>query len=116
MSTLLVIPVGLLSDLTQGIPRLVMRVGAPGGDPLTADAVQQISQTIASQSLLAVLVGVVLTVIVAGFAIASLIAARSRTALDSLARYSWAVLAGAGVWVMWSVVRLTRTQGSGKGH
>jgi hypothetical protein len=84
-----------------------MRVGAHGGGPLTAETAQQISATIASQSVLAVLVGILLTVIVGGFAIANLVAARSGTALDSLARYSWAILAGGGVWVIWSVVRST---------
>jgi hypothetical protein len=105
-STLLAVPVALLSQLTNGIPRLVMRVGVPGG--LAAEGtVQELSDRIADQSVLALLVGTLLTVIVGGFAVANLVAARSGTALESLTRYSWAVLVVVGIWAMWNAAQLT---------
>jgi len=107
-STLLVIPVAFLSHLTAAIPRLVMRVGAlAGGGQLSPEATQQTSATLSNQIVLVTFAGLAFSSILAVCAIANLFAAQSRTALDSLARYSWAVLAGVGVWAVWSLVRLT---------
>ena len=107
-STLLVIPAALLSYLTAAIPRLVMRVGAlASGSRLSPEVTQEASATIANQTVMVVLVSVALAAILVMFAIANLFAARSRAALDPLDRYSWVVLAGVGVWVAWSLVRLS---------
>jgi hypothetical protein len=107
-STLLVIPVAFLSHLTAGIARLVMRVGALARvDQLSPEATKQTSATLANQIVLAVFAGLAFSSILVVCAIANLFAAQSRTALDSLDRYSWVVLAGVGVWVVWSLVRLT---------
>jgi hypothetical protein len=107
-STLLVIPVAFLSHLTAGIPRLVMRVCALAGDrQLGPEATQQASATISNQTVLAVFAGLALSSILVVCAIANLLAAHSRTALDSLDRYSWVVLAGVGAWVVWSLAGLS---------
>jgi hypothetical protein len=105
---LLVVPVALLSHLTAAIPRLVMRVGALAGrGQLSPEASQQTGATLSNQIVLATFAGLAFSSILVVCAIANLFAAQSRTALDSLHRYSWVVLAGIGVWVVWSLVRLT---------
>jgi hypothetical protein len=53
------------------------------------------------------LAGVAFSSILVAFAVANLLAARSRAALDALDTYSWVVLAGVGTWVAWGLIRLS---------
>ena len=74
---------------------------------LGPEATQQASATISNQTVLAVFAGLAFSSILVVCAIVNLLAAHSRTALDSLDRYSWVVLAGVCAWIVWSLVGLS---------
>lgn len=105
-SLLAIVPVGLLNYVTQGIPRLIMRAATPGAMVMNAERMSEVSATIASQSLLALMTGVLLTVVVDGLGGVNLVTARSRTVWDPLARASSFLLTATGGWIAWTVFRL----------
>jgi hypothetical protein len=105
-STLLVVPVGLLSYVTQGTVRLIMRSAVVPGALVTADTMRETSETISRQALLAIVSGGGLTVLLGIFAITNVAAAWSGTASDSLRRYFWAVLVIVSVWAVWDLAQL----------
>ena len=107
-STLLAVPVLFLAYLTAAIPRLVMQAGTlAAGAQLSPEVSQQAGATIANQTVLAMGAGLALSSVLTVSAIASLLAGQSRTALDSLDRFSWVVLTGLGLWVAWGLVRVS---------
>jgi hypothetical protein len=105
-STLLAVPVALLSHVTNEIPRVIMRVSVPGG-LAPGETVQALSERIAGQSVFAVLLGILLTAVIGALAVANIVAARSGTTLESLTRYAWALLVVVSVWAIWDVAQLT---------
>jgi len=105
-STLLVVPVGLLSYVAQGMLRLIINNAVVPGTPMTAELGRRTSETLAHQALLAIVSGGGLTVLLGIFAITNVAAAWSGTASESLRRYFWAVLVIVSVWAVWDLAQL----------
>lgn len=105
-STLLVVPVGLLSYVAQGMLRLIINNAVVPGTLMTAEIARRTSETLARQALLAIVSGGGFTVLLGIFAITNVAAAWSGTASDSLRRYFWAVLVIVSVWAVWDLAQL----------
>ena len=110
LSSLLVVPVGILTHLTQGIATLTMQ--AANGLPLSSAAqdvgvqTARYSELISSRLLVAGFVGFPLLLIVVLFVMGNLFAVRFSKTSDALERFSWLVFATVGILAIWNVVVL----------
>jgi hypothetical protein len=73
---------------------------------LTSDELGQMSQTIATRAILAVMIGVAFSLILLACGFAVLVAPR-RHSSDRLRWYSWAVLIVSGLLIYWSMTRVS---------
>jgi hypothetical protein len=114
-SSLLVVPVGILTHLTQGIATLIMQAGVqltPSSGAQGAAAgvdVARFSELISSRLVIAALGGFPLIFIVLGFGVANLFAARVTKTSSALERFSWSVFAMVAIAAVWYVVALAIT-------
>jgi hypothetical protein len=111
LSSLLVVPVGILTHLTQGIATLIMQ--AANGLPLSSAAqdgatvqTARYSELISSRLLVAGFVGFPLLFVVSLFVMANLFAVRFSKTSDALERFSWLIFATVGILAVWNVVVL----------
>ena len=114
-SSLLVVPVGVLTYLTHGIATLIMQAGVqltPSSGAQGAAAgvdVARFSALISSRLLIAALGGFPLIFIVLVFGVGNLFAARVSQTSKALERFSWSVFAMVAIAAVWNVVALAIT-------
>lgn len=114
-SSLLIVPVGILTYLTQGVATLIMQASvaltpSPGAQGAVAGMdVARFSQLISSRLLLAAFAGFPLIFIVFACGVGNLFAARFNQTSDALERFSWGVFLIVGVPAVWNVVALAIT-------
>ena len=104
-SSALIVPVGLYALLASSVPRLIMQytVSPDGPHALSGAEIGAASETIAVQSLAAILTGAALAALLVLLSLAVLLNTRRVRMSPSLGRYSWWVLAtatGIGAWVV----------------
>ena len=109
-SSLLVVPVGVLTHLTRGIATLIMQavVPTPSAGAAAGVDVARISALITSRLLIAALGGFPLLFIVLVFGVANLFTRINETS-EALERFSWTVFAMVVVAGVWNVVALSIT-------
>ena len=110
LSSLLVVPVGILTHLTQGIATLIME--AANGLPLSSAAqdvaveTARYSELISGRLLVAAFVGFPLLLMVLLFVMANLFAVGFSKTSDALERFSWLIFATVGILAAWNIVVL----------
>jgi hypothetical protein len=111
-SSLLVVPVGILSYLLQGVAGLVMQAAAilpptaAGAAAANAESARFV-EAMSSRLLLAGLAGFPLLLAVLVFGLGNLFAVRFSETSDGLERFSWTLFAAAGICAVWNVVALS---------
>jgi hypothetical protein len=108
-SSLLVVPVGILTHLTHGVATLLMTPSSGARGAAAASEVARFSELMTIRLLIAELGGFPLLFIVLVFGVGNLFAARVSKTSNALERFSWSVFVMVAIAAFWNVVALTIT-------